>query len=137
MKSYNYTYFTTHRNFDYKSKDTTSKYRSDALILTAGKLYLMEGFYENYHSNQGHFAMAVETPSPNDEVRLNTISKSANLTLQYPHDQEKMNIRLMNVASGTFQLSMNSRYSYDIAYNTAASSLEWNLDHAISAYGNA
>lgn len=111
MKSYNYDYHPTHRDFDYVSKDTTSKYRSDALDLTAGKLYLMDGYFQNWGWNTAHFSLAVETPSPNDEVRLNTMSTSANMTLQFPHNQEKMKIRLMNVASGTFYLKQNSRDS--------------------------
>jgi len=45
MSADNHSYHTSHRNFDYKSKDTDGKFRSDSVTLTAGKLYLMEGFY--------------------------------------------------------------------------------------------
>lgn len=48
-----------------------------------------------------------------------------------------MNIRLMNVASGSFSLKMNSRDSQDIPFNTNADHLKWNLDHALNAYGDA
>lgn len=48
-----------------------------------------------------------------------------------------MNIRIMNVASGYFKLKQNGYDSQHIPFDTSKRHLESNLDHHLSAYGDA